>query len=355
LSTVFINEAIEALPTADTVSIPKDITAIEDVKAKYDALSETDKAKISTELTEKLNACVTAIKGFATLFDARTETLKANTNTGAASATVNAQTDETYGNVFRLDVVAAGHGQADFFPNVNFSGYERVFFYIYNPGVEGVNLVWYTGSWASEAGNWTPLAANAWTKIEVGTYYSENNAFYLIDKLAGGATYKGWLITSFYGANGEASAPDVETPDIPDEPEQKPSVWNGWTKTTVSANPFSGDNANQSTGTDAAYGDYIQVSDTSGSVYFYTPWITDRTDYEKLGVYVYNCGTSDVSGYYNDWSTGSYNVNFTLKAGEWTLITFTDHYITCGNNYLYINGTFRFSAVYGYQAATAEE
>ena len=355
LSTVFIRDAIKALTTVDTVSIPKDITAIEDVKAEYDALSETDKAKISTELTEKLNACVTSIEGFATLFDARTETLKSNTNTGAASTTTNATTDETYGNVFRLDVVAAAHGQADFFPNVNFSGYERVFFYIYNPGVEGANLVWYTSSWTSEAGNWTTLAANAWTKIEVGTYYSENNSFYLIDKLTGGETYEGWLITSFYGANGEASAPDV--PDIPDEPdpEQPPSGWNGWTKTMVSANPFGGDNANQSTGTDATYGNYIQVSDTGGAVYFYTPFITDRTNYEKLGVYVYNCGSADVSGYYNDWSTGSYNVNFTLKAGEWTLITFTDHYITCGNNYLYINGTFRFSAVYGYQAATAED
>ncbi len=349
LSTVFISEAIKALPAAEDVAIPKDITAIEEVKAKYDALSETDKAKISTELTEKLNACITAIEGFATLFDARTETLKANTNTGAASTTANAQADETYGNVFRLDVVAAAHGQADFFPNMNFSGYERVFFYIYNPGVEGVNLVWYTGSWTNEVGNWTTLAANAWTKIEVGTYYSENNAFYLIDKLTGGETYEGWLITSFYGANGEASAPDVETPNIPDEPEQKPSAWEDWTKATVSGNPFGGDNANQSTGTDATYGDYIQVSDTSGSVYFYTPWITDRTNYDKLGVYVYNCGSSDVSGYYNDWSAGSYNVNFTLKAGEWTLITFTDHYITCGNNYLYISGTFRFSAVYGFK------
>ncbi len=507
LSTVFISEAIKALPTVDSVSIPKDITVIEEVKAKYDALSETDKAKISAELTEKLNACVAAIEGFATLFDARTETLKANTNTGAASTTANAQTDETYGNVFRLDVVAAAHGQADFFPNVNFSGYERVFFYIYNPGVEGVNLVWYTGSWTNEAGNWTALAANAWTKIEVGTYYSENNAFYLIDKLSGGATYEDWLITSFYGANGDAVAPDVETPDepivpdepasnvlldasdasnllsgrdtgnggvvgtavdetygnvwtinvaggdqsdfhaksldikdykyvtfyiynpasmdvalvcykadwthvsnttmkanawtavsidtsvsgadiffilntnvtdgewkvtsfigadepladietpdVPDEPdpEQTPSAWNGWMKATVSANPFGGDNANQSTGTDDAYGNYIQVSDTSGSVYLYTPWITDRTTYEKLGVYVYNCGTSDVSGYYNDWSTGSYDVRFTLKAGEWTLITFTDHYITCGNNYLYISGTFRFTDVYGFKGEWVE-
>ena len=513
LVSVFVRDAIATLPEAAAVSIPKDITVIEDVKAAYDALAEADQAKISVELTEKLNACVKAIEGFATLFDAREETLRANTNTGAASTTVNAQTDETYGNVFRLDVVAASHGQADFFPNMNFNGYERVFFYIYNPGIEGANLVWYTNSWTSEAGNWTSLTANAWTKIEVGTYYSENNAFYLIDKLTGGATYEGWLITSFYGANGEAIAPDVEkpetpvdpeepssnvlldasvaenllsgrdtgnggvvgtavdemygnvwtinvasgtqsdfhaksldiqdykyvtfyiynpanvdvalvcytaswgsvsttmmkaqswtavsidtsvsgaefffilntnvtdgewrvtsfiganepladvetpdepdVPDIPDEPdpEQTPSAWSGWTKTTVSANPFGGDNANQSTGTDVTYGDYIEVSDTSGSVYFYTPWITDRTNYEKLGVYVYNCGAEDVSGYYNDWSAGSYNVNFTLKAGEWTLITFTDHYITCGNNYLYISGTFRFSAVYGYKVLSVE-
>ena len=133
------------------------------------------------------------------------------------------------------------------------------------------------------------------------------------------------------------------------------NVWEDWRETTVSANPFGGDNANQSTGTDATYGDYIQVSDSGGSVYFYTPWITDRTNYEKLGVYVYNCGASDVSGYYNDWTAGSYDVRFTLKAGEWTLITFTDHYITCGNNYLYIIGTFRFSAVYGYKAVSLDE
>ena len=280
LTTVFIIDELNSLPEANAVSIPKDITRIEDIHAEYAALTQADKKKIPTELTDKLAACVKAIEGFATVFDART-------NTGASSTTANAQSDENYGNVFRLDVVAASHGQADFFPQVNFSGYERVFFYVYNPGVAGANLVWYTGSWANEAGNWVALKANAWTKIEVGAYYSENNAFYLIDKLTGGATYDGWLITSFYGANGDAVAPDGVTPVDPEAPTSNVLLDAGEASNLLSGRD-TGNGGVVGTAVDETYGNVWTINVANGSQSDFHAKSLDVTGYDTVEFYVYN-------------------------------------------------------------------
>ena len=316
MSTVFISDAIKALPEADAVSIPKDITTIESLKAEYDALSQTDKAKISADLTEKLQACVTAIQDFTTLFDARTERLYANTNTGANSTTTSAQTDETYGNVFRLDVVAASHGQADFFPKVSFNGYERVFFYIYNPGVEGANLVWYTSNWKNEQGNWTSLAANAWTKIEVGAYYSENNAFYLIDKLVGGARYDGWLITSFYGANGEAVVPDVENPDEP----TGNVLLNASNADLLLSGRDTGNRGVVGTAVDETHGDVWTINIASGNQGDFHAKSLNIKDYKYVTFYIYNPANVDVIlvCYQVNWSHVS---NTIMKAQSWTAVT----------------------------------
>ena len=253
--------------------------------------------------------------------DWRETTVSANPF-GGDNANQSTGTDATYGDYIQ---VSDSDGSVYFYTPwiTDRTNYEKLGVYVYNCGasdVSGYYNDWTTGSYNV---NFT-LKAGEWTLVTFEDHYITcgNNYLYIT------GTFR---FTDVYGFKGE------------------------WVETTVSSHPFSGDNANQSTGTDATYGDYIQVSDSGGSVYFYTPWITDRTNYEKLGVYVYNCGASDVSGYYNDWTAGSYDVRFTLKAGEWTLITFTDHYITCGNNYLYIIGTFRFSAVYGYKAVSLDE
>lgn len=329
LKTAVVREAINALSDANAVSLPKDVTIIQEAKALFDALTDAEKEQIPTHEKDKLDACLAAIEGIDIVFDARNAQLCLNTNTGATSTATGGVKDSQFGDVFRMDVVAAGHGQADFFPNVDFTGYDKICFYIYNPTDLALNLVWYTVDWKNETGNWIALAPKTWTKIEVGAFYSENNGFYLIDKLAGEGKYNGWLITSFYGLAEGVEMPNpnnVNTPENPDMPENPDSnvLLDASDKSLLLAGRDTGNSGIVGTQKDETYGDVWTIdvpsdSITAGQGDFHAKSLESK-GYKYATFYIYNPADVDVIlvCYKVNWTHVD---NTTMKANAWTAIT----------------------------------
>ena len=224
-----------------------------------------------------------------------------------------------------MDVVAAAHGQADFFPNVNFKGYDKICFYIYNPTDLAANLVWYTVNWKSEAGNWVALTPKSWTKIEVGAFYNENYGFYLIDKLKGGESYNGWLITSFYGLAAGVEMPDANQVKDPNAPEKPANLLlDASDKSLLLSGRDTGNRGTVGTAKDEVYGDVWTIdvqSDayTAGQGDFHASSL-DVKDYKYVTFYVYNPADVDVLlvCYQVNWTHVS---NTKMKAKSWTAVS----------------------------------
>ena len=105
--------------------------------------------------------------------------------------------------------------------------------------------------------------------------------------MTGGATYDGWLITSFYGANGDAVAPDGATPVDPEAPTSNVLLDAGEASNLLSGRD-TGNGGVVGTAVDETYGNVWTINVANGSQSDFHAKSLDVTGYDTVEFYVYN-------------------------------------------------------------------
>ncbi len=170
----YVNDLIDALPEADTIIMPESLKWAAPIHEAEQALEDLDaeqKDQISLERKDKLSACAAKIAGFTVIFDAKADNglMQPHTGTGIdCTATVTLDTDDTYGNVFKLDVTAkapSGDYGAGFFiqKEAALADVQNLVFFMYNPTGWEVYVEFYGDNWAKSFGS--ILMAPGWNKV----------------------------------------------------------------------------------------------------------------------------------------------------------------------------------------------
>ncbi len=315
-------------------------------------------------------------EGFEVLVDPGTQGLgvwNGGTNNDQG-ATVSKGTNSIYGNVFIVNFSDADNlSKICLDPALSMNGYERVEFYIYNPGeAMQVTIAENGDPWASK--NYD-VGANGWTKVVVNCadFTSATQKMLIYIRGITGVDYKISAIVG-YKAAGEEEAiaavieqitalPEADALTVADKdavtaakeafdalsPEGQTQVPNA-AKLTVCVNKVNYwnalaehivlDMATGALGTNPAANGSGAWMSTVPNVQNNTFGIVgsipadqavinvDQTKNDAwhasqaVGVYIYNPTDNDVGGYYTmDWVC---NVNFTLKAKAWSYVEFKD-------------------------------
>ncbi len=163
-------EWIDALPNADSITMPEDmhlLSAIYRASDSYNALSDAAKKNISKAQLDKLNACLKAVGGYRVAANALTDDMTVGTPDAPCQGIMNRFEDETYGPVFGLKITGAGQGvyAGGFQITKDMTGFNHMFFYIYNPQDSAQTMFLYADP------SWKDLGARTlqpgWNKIEL--------------------------------------------------------------------------------------------------------------------------------------------------------------------------------------------
>ena len=127
--------------------------------------------------------------------------LRSGSNSGNPG-TVGTAVDETYGDVWTLQVTNAANG--DFQPvGLNADGYAFVTFSIYNPTGEDIGLVLYDGKWGNQKVAAT-MKSKEWTKVSVDVSVYGSDFFFILNSAA--CSEGVWKITGFVGVPAEETS-----------------------------------------------------------------------------------------------------------------------------------------------------
>ena len=199
---------------------------------------------------------------------------------------VDKDTDESYGDFWKI-TVGETNEQGISHDWIDTSVYERVYFYVYNPCAYEVRLnIHGAETWAAHV---EKLAAQCWTKVEVATsLFNELGAgkiFIVLQDPDANSVAGEWKVTSFYGLKAGETAPEVETPEIPEEPTT--NVLLDATKQTLVKWDY-GQAIMVDKDTDESYGDFWKITvGVTAEQGISHDWI-DTSVYERVYFYVYN-------------------------------------------------------------------
>ena len=358
---VNVEALLTALKNAEDITSLDDteaITAVEEARTAYDALSATNKTLISAELVAKLEACEAKIKELnnstsladkiagKVILDASIPNMTFVNKDVVAVPTTSADnallgTVATMGSDTAILVIEPSR-QSEAYKNA-----EKLSFWIYNPTDTKVSG-YYTMDWVKNVN--ITLESKAWTRIDmddtsVDQFLTGGKTIYYYINNNNPLGAEGWQVSSFYGdlSTEEISAVDTElynmTLTLAERLETKvildaaiPNM-TFVNKDVVAVPTTSADNA--LLGTVATMG-----SDTAILVIEPSRQSEAYKNAEKLSFWIYNPTDTKVSGYYTmDWVK---NVNITLESKAWTRIdmddTSVDQFLTGGKTiYYYIN------------------
>jgi len=191
---------LDALPDADTIVMPDDLTVLAKIyqaSDSYNGLSDGAKNALSQEQVAKLQACLQAVDGYLVAINSLTDEMSVGTVDAPCQGTLDRIEDETYGPVFALNITEAGSGDyaGGFQVNKDISGYKHRFFYIYNPQDSAQTMFLYADP------SWKDLGARTlspgWNLIELPDGIQIEKFIFGIFPASTKAVGQ-WMITSTY-------------------------------------------------------------------------------------------------------------------------------------------------------------
>ena len=247
---------------------------------------------------EKTNVLLDASKGSISKWDY------------GSTFTTTTEADAYYGNVFKFTLEGSGCEQGVQHTAIKTTGYEKVYFYVYNPLAKEVRLNVHTpNTW----GKATLDLAAGWTKVELDAATFNDGAVgqinFIIQEKNAESLAGEWKISSFYGLKTGETAPDVQKSNVLlDASKATLSKWDYGTDFTVGK------------ATDAEYGDVWTLTFAdNGYEKSITHTAIDTTGYEKVSFHVYNplgkTARLTVHGGYGAWGAATVE----LGAG-WTKV-----------------------------------
>ena len=227
--------------------------------------------------------------------------LRSGSNTGNPG-TVGTAVDETYGDVWTLQVTKDANG--DFQPvGLNVDGYAFVTFSIYNPTGTDIDLVLYDGDWGNQKVV-ASLKSKSWTEVRVDVSVYGSNFFFIFNSAA--CSEGMWKITSFVGE--------------PAEDRNKVIL-----DASVAANLRSGSNTGNpgtvGTAVDETYGDVWTLQVTKDANGDFQPVGLNADGYAFVTFSIYNPTGEDIGLVLYDGKWGNQKVVATMKSKEWTEVS----------------------------------
>ena len=246
------------------------------------------------------------------LLDAAKQTIEKSCSYGG-DIVVEAATDADYGDLWKITVGDFAE-QGFHHTAIDTAGFERVYFYIYNPCAYEVRLTIH-GGWTDWGVATIMLPAESWTKVELNaTVFTSDVAGKIFPVLQdpNAVSLAGeWKITSFYGLKAGEEAPEIEVTT---------NVLLDASKQTIEKSCSYGGDIVVEAATDATYGDLwkITVSDLAEQGFHHAA--IDTTGYEKVYFYIYNPCAYEVRltihGGWTDWGVAT----IMLPAESWTKV-----------------------------------
>ncbi len=248
-------------------------------------------------------------------------------------ATVSKGINSIYGNVFIVNFSDAENlNKICLDPALSMNGYERIEFYVYNPGeAMKVNVSENGDPWF---GKDYDIAANGWTKVVVNCaeYTSADQKMLLYIRGTTGVDYK---ISALVGYVAEVE----EEPNSGTVLKDATSAGQIYVYNTVTGDSTG---ATVTVGTDAEQGNvflvqYAQDQNCAVVGLQFTPF--DMTGYDTIEFYVYNSGTESINVRVQE-NGGGWAVKTTqeLAAGQWTKVTVRVADYTSTSVLVYIDG-----------------
>ncbi len=272
--------------------------------------------------------------------------------------TVTSTNDATYGDVWNV-TVGAGVEQGIQHPTINTSGFEKVYFYVYNPCANAMRFnVHGIATWGAAT---IMLDAQSWTLIELpATLFAEGGAgqvHFIVQDPDAVSVAGEWKISSFYGLKAGETAPEVEKPVQPEEPTSN-VLLNAATQ-TLGRWDYGGEITVTSTN-DATYGDVWNVTVGAGVEQGIQHPTINTSGFEKVYFYVYNpCANAMRFNVHGIATWGAAAIM--LDAQSWTLIElpatlFAEgdagqvHFIVQDPDAVSVAGEWKISSFYGLKA-----
>ena len=228
--------------------------------------------------------------------------------------TVGRTIDDTYGDVWTVTLSDIAE-QSLQHPAIDTTGYEKVYFYIYNPCASVVRMVIHGGYGEGWNLAETQLVASGWTKVELDvSVFAKGDAgkiFPVLQDPAGVSIAGEWMITSFFGLKAGETAPEVEATT---------NVLLDAAKQTIEKSCSYGGDIVVEAATDADYGDLwkITVGDFAEQGFHHTA--IDTAGFERVYFYIYNPCAYEVRltihGGWTDWGVAT----IMLPAESWTKV-----------------------------------
>ncbi len=396
---------IDALPDVDASEMPRDYTNVMNVKRNYDKLSVAERASISAEQKEKLEALFEKASCYDDVYSSAWE----HAFDYKWSGDIERSVDAVYGNLTALTVKSTESGMAQFADRLLKvdSKYLYVEFYVYNPMDKDIPAE-YTHNWKNTVS--LTFKSKAWTKVCIPAADYQGNINF-INFYTDISCKDAWKVTDLYGLKSEAVAdtvsaqidalPSVEDLTLEDKAtvesvkktydelptEIKALVKNDGKLTALLEQIKVLEKAEQKTypiiidpaecqldadGTVQNNMDdetFEKVFALSNASYFTVDASLMTEDYKACNTvffYVYNPTSKDVNGYFVSDYDWSYMPSFLAKANAWSRIEIKDFGAATGKQLIsagytiYFNGSFngdgwKISPFYGITENTAED
>ena len=220
--------------------------------------------------------------------------------------------DDTYGNIWKITVDDVDE-QSMQHTAIDTTGYETIYFYVFNPQNQELRLVIH-GGWSAWGRVSVKLTANAWTKVEVPvSVFTEDDAgkIFLVLQSPSPETQSlagEWKITSFYGLKAGESAPEYTSNILLDANSQTLTKWDYGNAITVQ------------TGKDDTYGDLWTITIDDVAEQSFQHIAIDTKDYKTVCFYVYNPQNEEMRlTIHGGWSAWG-RVSVKLAANAWTKV-----------------------------------